>query len=105
MAPLSPPLCDLTNKSPEASYAARKLDFSETNESKGFVQCAFYYKYVLLWIIPIGYTYFQNFYLNSPLFKFSLAQSGAVDIIALQSHNERFFQVSLSWVTCHSYEF
>ncbi|KAK6108200.1 WD domain G-beta repeat family protein [Brugia pahangi] len=38
---MSPPLCDLTNKS---SHAARKLDFSGI-EMKNRVPCAFYFKY------------------------------------------------------------
>ncbi|EFO28117.2 hypothetical protein LOAG_00376 [Loa loa] len=38
---ISPPLCDLTNKS---SHAARKLDFSGI-ETKSRVPCAFYFKY------------------------------------------------------------
>uniref|UniRef100_A0A158Q882 WD_REPEATS_REGION domain-containing protein n=1 Tax=Elaeophora elaphi TaxID=1147741 RepID=A0A158Q882_9BILA len=39
---LSPPLCDLTNKS---SHAARKLDFSEVGIEKNRIPCAFYFKY------------------------------------------------------------
>uniref|UniRef100_A0A0N4T442 USP domain-containing protein n=1 Tax=Brugia pahangi TaxID=6280 RepID=A0A0N4T442_BRUPA len=38
---MSPPLCDLTNKS---SHAARRLDFSGI-EMKNRVPCAFYFKY------------------------------------------------------------